>query len=81
MSGGISSTLECLGRVMVTASTVLRGDGSPAGPRSARSEVSDTESNVSTKSLEMMEWYLVERFAALEGFDCSGIDAPSSITY
>lgn len=28
-----------------------------------------------------MEWYLVEGFAAPEGFDCSEIDAQSSITY
>ena len=79
--GGGSSAAERPGKVMATASAVLRSEGSHAEPRCARSEVSDTESNVSAKSWERTEWYLVEGFAAPEGFNCLGVDASSSITY
>ena len=66
---------------MATASAVLNGDGSLAGPRRAGSEVSKTESNVSVKYLERTEWYPMKGFTAAKGFDCSGIDASISITY
>ena len=64
-----------------TAAAVLEDGGTPSGPRGARSEISDVEMIVSTRSLTRTEWYPVEGFAAPEGFDCSGIDASSSLIY
>ena len=79
--GGRSSAVERPGKMMTTASAILRGDDSPTGPRRDRFEVLDAESNVLAKSLERTEWYPTEGFAAPEGFDCSRIDGPSTITY
>ena len=79
--GGGSSTVEHPRRAMVTALAVLKDGGSPLGPRGARSEVSDAESIGSAKSLARMEWYPVEGFTAPWGFDCSGVDASSSLIY
>ena len=66
---------------MATGLAILEDDNSFLESMSARSEVSDAEARASTRCLEKIELNAIESFATLEDFDCSEIDAQSSITH
>ena len=64
-----------------TVAAISKDGGTTLGPRGARSESSDAETIVLARSLSRTQWYPEEGFGAPEGFDCSGIDATSSLIY
>ena len=63
------------------AAAVSDGRGPSVEPGGSQPETPDAEALVSARSLARTEWYREEGFAASEDFDCSGVDASSSLTY
>ena len=72
---------ECPEVPSAAAAVVSEGRDPSVEPGDSQPETPDAEALVSARSLARTEWYPEEGLAAPEDFDCSGVDASSTLTY